>query len=161
MRIDKNNYYLNIAEAVVARGTCIRRNFGAVIVNHDEIVSTGYVGSPRGRDNCCDRGECIRSKLNVPRGERYELCRSVHAEQNAIISAARRDMIDSTLYLVGLNYEDNSYIEKANPCSLCKRMIINAGISKIVIRDSKDKYREIDVKEYIDNDDSLEGIRGY
>lgn len=161
MRIDKNNYYLNIAEAVVARGTCIRRNFGAVIVNHDEIVSTGYVGSPRGRDNCCDRGECIRSKLNVPRGERYELCRSVHAEQNAIISAARRDMIGSTLYLVGLNYEDNSYIEKANPCSLCKRMIINAGISKIVIRDSKDKYREIDVKEYIDNDDSLEGIRGY
>lgn len=149
MRIDKNNYYLNIAEAVVARGTCIRRNFGAVIVNHDEIVSTGYVGSPRGRDNCCDRGE------------RYELCRSVHAEQNAIISAARRDMIGSTLYLVGLNYEDNSYIEKANPCSLCKRMIINAGISKIVIRDSKDKYREIDVKEYIDNDDSLEGIRGY
>lgn len=161
MRIDKKNYYLNIAEAVVARGTCIRRNFGAVIVNNDEIVSTGYVGSPRGRENCCDRGSCMREELKVPRGERYELCRSVHAEQNAIISASRKDMIGATLYLVGLDYCDNSYVLNANPCSLCKKMIINAGISKVIIRDSKDKYREIDVSKYIEDDESLEGTRGY
>jgi len=160
-RIDKQNYYLNIAESVALRGTCIRRNFGAIIVNHDEIISTGYVGAPRGRKNCCDLGYCMREKLNIPRGERYELCRSVHAEQNAIISAARKDMIGSTLYLVGLNYKDGSYVENANPCALCKRMIINAGISKVVVRDDKDKYREIDVQDYIDNDDSLDGKLGY
>src|SRR5574344_333288 len=160
-RIDKINYYLDIAEATSERGTCLRRNFGAIIVNHDEIISTGYVGSPRGRKNCCDLGYCMREKLNIPRGERYELCRSVHAEQNAIISASRKDMIGSTLYLVGLNYKDGSYVTNANPCALCKRMIINAGISKVVVRDDKDNYREIDTKDYIDNDDSLDGKLGY
>lgn len=160
-RIDKNNYYLDIAESVVERGTCLRRNFGAVIVKNDEIVSTGYVGSPRGRENCCDLKFCMREKLNVPRGERYELCRSVHAEQNAIISASRKDMIGGTLYLVGLNYNDKTYVENANPCALCKRMIINAGLEKVVIRDSKDDYRVIEVKTYIENDESLEGVTGY
>ncbi len=160
-RIDKINYYLNIAEAVSARGTCLRRNFGAVIVKNDEIISTGYVGSPRGRKNCCDLKYCMREKLNVPRGERYELCRSVHAEQNAIISAGRKDMIDGTLYLVGKNYNDGSYIENANPCALCKRMIINAGLKKVIIRDTKDQYREIEVEEYIEKDESLEKVLGY
>lgn len=102
MRRDKINYYLDICEQVLERGTCLRRNFGAIIVNNDEIVSTGYVGAPRGRKNCCDLKYCTREKLKVPRGERYELCRSVHAEQNAIISARRRDMIGVTLYLVGI-----------------------------------------------------------
>src|SRR5574344_280929 len=134
-RIDKINYYLDIAEATSERGTCLRRNFGAIIVNHDEIISTGYVGSPRGRKNCCDLGYCLREKLNIPRGERYELCRSVHAEQNAIISAPRKEMIGSTLYLVGKTYADDKYVENSMPCSLCKKMIINAGIEKIVIRD--------------------------
>ena len=160
-RIDKNNYYLNIAESVVARGTCIRRNFGAIIVNNDEIISTGYVGAPRGRINCCDMKYCKREELKIPRGERYELCRSVHAEQNAIISAARRDMIGATLYLVGLDYKTKEYVKGSNPCSICKRMIINAGIEKVIIRDTKTKYREITVQEYIDNDETLEGIRGY
>ena len=160
-RIDKNNYYLDIAESVVERGTCLRRNFGAIIVKNDEIISTGYVGSPRGRENCCDLNYCVREKLNVPRGERYELCRSVHAEQNAIISASRKDMMGATLYLVGLNYKDKTYVENANPCSLCKRMIINAGLEKVVIRDSKTDYRVIEVKTYIENDESLEGIKGY
>ena len=160
-RIDKNNYYLDIAESVVERGTCLRRNFGAIIVKNDEIISTGYVGSPRGRENCCDLNYCVREKLNVPRGERYELCRSVHAEQNAIISASRKDMMGATLYLVGLNYKDKTYVENANPCSLCKRMIINAGLEKVVIRDSKKDYRVIEVKTYIENDESLEGIKGY
>lgn len=160
-RIDKINYYLDIAETVVERGTCLRRNFGAIIVKNDEIISTGYVGAPRGRKNCCDLGYCMREKLNVPRGERYELCRSVHAEQNTIISASRRDMIDSTLYLVGINYKDKTYVENANPCALCKRMIINSGIKEIIIRDTKKKYRIIKVEDYIKNDESLEKTFGY
>ena len=160
-RIDKINYYLDIAETVVERGTCLRRNFGAIIVKNDEIISTGYDGAPRGRKNCCDLGYCTREKLNIPRGERYELCRSVHAEQNAIISASRRDTIDSTLYLVGKNYKDHSYVENANPCALCKRMIINSGIKEVIIRDTKKKYRIIKVQEYIDNDESLEKVLGY
>ena len=160
-RIDKINYYLDIAETVIERGTCIRRNFGAIIVKNDEIISTGYVGAPRGRKNCCDLNYCMREKLNIPRGERYEMCRSVHAEQNAIISAERSKMIGSTLYLVGKSFKDGSYIEKSNPCALCKRMIINAGIKDIYIRDDKNNYRHIDVNEYIENDESLEGIKGY
>ena len=159
-RIDKNNYYLDIAKTVSERGTCLRRKFGAVIVKNDEIISTGYVGAPRGRKNCCDIGHCIRQELNVPRGERYELCRSVHAEQNAIISASRRDMVDSTLYLVGVE-NDGSYVENANPCALCKRMIINAGIKTVIIRNDQNNYKIIDVKEFIENDESLEGTKGY
>ena len=160
-RTDKINYYLDLAEVTLERGTCIRRNYGAVIIKNDEVISTGYVGAPRGRKNCCDLNECIREKMNVPRGERYEMCRSVHAEQNAIISADRKSMIGSTLYLCGKNFKDGSYVEKSNPCALCKRMIINAGIKDIYIRDSKTEYRHIDVQEYIDNDESLEGIKGY
>ena len=160
-RVDKVNYYLDIAETVLERGTCVRRNFGAIIVSNDEIISTGYVGAPRGRKNCCDLKYCTREKLNIPRGERYELCRSVHAEQNAIISAAREKMIGASLFLVGKNYSDGAYVEKSNPCALCKRMIINAGIKDVYIRDSKEEYRHIDVQEFIDNDESLEGIKGY
>lgn len=161
MRRDKINYYLDIAESVVERGTCLRRNFGAIIVNNDEIVSTGYVGAPRGRKNCCDLKYCMREKLKVPRGERYELCRSVHAEQNAIISARRKDMIGGTLYLVGINYDDGSYVEKARPCALCKRMIINAGLRQVIVRENKDNYTIIDVSEFIEHDESLEGVLGY
>lgn len=161
MRRDKINYYLDIAETVIERGTCLRRNFGAVIVKDDEIISTGYVGAPRGRANCCDLGYCKREKLNVPRGERYELCRSVHAEQNAIISAPRNEMIGSTLYLVGKTVDTKEYVEKAMPCALCKRMIINAGIKNIIIRDNKEEYRIVDVEEFIKNDESLQDILGY
>ena len=117
--------------------------------------------APRGRKNCCDLGYCTREKLNIPRGERYELCRSVHAEQNAIISASRRDTIDSTLYLVGINYKDHTYVENANPCALCKRMTINSGIKEVIIRDTKKKYRIIKVQEYIDNDEKFRKILGY
>lgn len=160
-RVDKNNYYLDIAESVLERGTCLRRNFGAIIVNNDEIISTGYVGAPRGRKNCCDLNYCMREKLNIPRGERYELCRSIHAEQNAIISAERKKMIGSTLYLVGKFYETGEYVEKARPCALCKRMIINAGIEKVVIRENKKEFTIIEVKDFIEHDDSLEGTLGY
>ncbi len=162
MRQDKINYYLDIAETVSARGTCLRRNYGAIIVNNDEIISTGYVGAPRGRQNCCDMGKCVRTELNIPRGERYEICRSVHAEANAIISAGRREMLGATMYLVGKEVSDGSYIKNANSCSMCKRMIINAGIAKVVIRDTATEYRVIDVEEeWVKDDESLKGIYNY
>lgn len=161
MRVDKNNYYLDAAEVVMERATCLRRIWGAVIVKNDEIISTGYNGAPRKRRNCNDLGYCVRNKLKVPRGERYELCRSVHAEQNAIISASRRDMIGATLYMVGKDVQTGEYVKNAMPCSMCKRVIINSGIEKIVIRDTKEKYRVIEVKELIENDESLEGVKGY
>lgn len=161
-RTDKKNYYLDIAETVLERGTCLRRNFGAIIVKNDQIVSTGYVGAPRGRKNCIDMGFCVREKNNIPRGERYELCRSVHAEANAIIHASRDAMIGSTLYLVGKDAKTGEYVENASACSMCKRMIINAGIKTVVIRDSKEEFRTIDVeKEWIENDESLDGIFTY
>lgn len=160
-RRDKINYYLDLAEAVAHRSTCLRRHFGAVIVQNDEVISTGYVGAPRGRKNCCDLNSCIRDELKVPRGERYELCRSVHAEANAIISASRNDMMGGTLYLVGIEVKDGTYVENASSCSMCKRQIINAGIDHVVIRDTKDEYRIINVKKWIDEDDSLEGKFGY
>ena len=160
-RIDKNNYYLDLAEAASERATCLRRKCGAVIVKDDEIISTGYNGAPRGRKNCTDIGTCIREELNIPRGERYELCRSVHAEQNAIISAARKDMLGSTLYEVGVDVKTGKYVENSMPCAMCKRFIINSGIKKMIFRDTKTKYREIDVQDLIDNDDSLNGTKGY
>ena len=161
MRQDKINYYLDIAETVSARGTCLRRNYGAIIVNNDEIISTGYVGAPRGRQNCCDMGKCVRTELNIPRGERYEVCRSVHAEQNAIISAEREKMIGSTIYLSGREVSTGEYITKSNSCSMCKRMIINAGIETVIVRDTENDYRIIQVQDWINNDESISGTMGY
>lgn len=161
MRTDKINYYLDIAETVLERGTCLRRNYGAIIVKNDQIISTGYVGAPRGRKNCIDLGVCVRETLKVPRGERYELCRSVHAEQNAIIHAAREDMIGSTLYLVGKDAATGEYVENASACSMCKRMIINAGIKEVIIRNTKNSYTAVDVNEWVANDESISGVMGY
>lgn len=160
-RRDKRNYYLDIAQTVAERGTCLRRNYGAIIVNNDEIVSTGYVGAPRGRKNCSDLGTCVRQELQIPRGERYEICRSVHAEANAIISAPRRDMLGATLYLVGLEAADGSIVANSCCCAMCKRMVINAGIIEVVIRDTNEDYRVIDVRDWIEDDDSLSGTFGY
>lgn len=160
-RPSKINYYLDIAQAVAMRGTCLRRLYGAVIVKNDEIVSTGYVGAPRGRKNCSDLGYCLRNKLEIPRGERYELCRSVHAECNAIISAPRSAMIDSTLYLVGLDLPDLTYVKNASSCSMCKRTVINAGIKQVIIRDTKEEYRIINVSDWVENDESIIGELGY
>lgn len=160
-RRDKINYYLDLAEIVLQRCTCLRRHYGAVIVKNDEVISTGYVGAPRGRKNCSDIGHCIRQKMQIPRGERYELCRSVHAETNAIICASRERMIGGALYLVGKEADTGEYIANSNSCSMCKRQIINAGIETVYIRDDKDHYREIQVAEWIDNDESLEGLFGY
>jgi len=160
-RRDKVNYYLDLADVVSKRGTCLRRRYGAVIVKNDEVISTGYVGAPRGRMNCSDLGFCIRQQMNIPRGERYELCRSVHAEANAIISAEREKMIGSTIYLSGREVSTGEYIMKSNSCSMCKRMIINAGIETVIVRDTENEYRVIKVQDWIDNDESLSGTMGY
>lgn len=160
-RIDKENYYLDIAETVLKRGSCMRRNFGAVIVNNDQIISSGYTGAPRGRKNCLDMNICIRNKFNIPRGERYEFCRSVHAEANAIIHASREKMLGSTLYLVGKEMDNHSYVANTCPCSMCKRLVINAGIKNVIIRDTSKKFRNINVSSWIENDESLEIISEY
>jgi dCMP deaminase len=154
-RIDKTNYYLDIAETVLERGTCLRRNYGAIIVSNDEIIATGYTGAPRGRKNCIDIGICYRTKMQIPSGERYELCRSVHAEANAIISAARKDMIGSTLYLVGKEKESGQLVKDANSCAMCQRMIINAGIDKVIVRRSEEDFEVINVVDWVFYDDTL------
>jgi len=148
-RISVDQYYLNIAKEVASRSTCIRRNYGAVIVNNDQIISTGYGGSPRGTRNCIDIGICVRKELDVPKGEHYEWCRAVHAEQNAIIHASRRDTIGSKLYLVGLDYETKEILTDGEPCKICKRMIINAGVETVVVLVGKNKIKEILVSKWV------------
>lgn len=160
-RRDKPNYYLDLADVVSKRSTCLRRHFGAVIVKNDEVISTGYNGAPRGRKNCTDLGYCLRKKLGIQRGERYELCRAVHAEANAIISSEREKMIGSTLYLSGREAESEAYVPNTCSCSMCKRLIINAGISQVVVRDDDEHFRVIPVQDWIDCDESLEGEFGY
>ena len=154
-RRTKENYYLDIADAALQRSTCLRRKYGAIVVSADEILSTGYNGAPRGRLNCSDLGRCTREELNIPSGERYELCRSVHAEANAIISAARRDMLGGTLYLVGRNAGSNELVRDATPCAMCRRLIINAGIKRVVARTGDESYSVTEVEEWIENDDTL------
>ena len=155
-RIDKENYYLDIAATVLERSTCLRRCYGAIIVKNDEIVSTGYNGAPRGRKNCMDLGYCAREAMNIPSGERYELCRSVHAEANAIISASRRDMLGATLYMACRDPRTGALVPGSTSCSMCRRQIINAGIRKVIIRDTDTEYRVVDVeRDWIEEDDSL------
>lgn len=160
-RVSKANYYLDIAETVAERATCMRRHFGAIIVKDDVIVSTGYNGAPRGRKNCTDISFCIREELKIPRGERYELCRSVHAEANAIIAAPRDRMLGATLYMVCVNPADGSLYAGTNSCMMCKRQIINAGIETVIVRDTADEYRVISVSDWVEDDDSLSGKFGY
>ena len=154
-RRDKINYYLDIAEAVSERSTCLRRKFGAIVVKNDEIISTGYNGAPRGRQNCSDLDYCYRERLQIPRGQRYELCRSVHAEANAIISASRADLLGSTLYLACHDAATKQIDGAVEPCSMCKRLILNAGIEKVVIRQDRDAYFTIETAKWIAYDDSL------
>jgi dCMP deaminase len=160
-RISKENYYLDIAQTVAERSTCIRRKFGSIIVKNDVILSTGYNGAPRGRKNCNDLGTCVRNELHIPRGERYEMCRSVHSEANAIINASREQMLGATLYMACLNPADDSLYANTCNCAMCKRMILNAGIEKVLIRDTPTEYRTITVQDWIQDDDSLSGQFGY
>ena len=154
-RISKENYYLDIAETVLERATCLRRVYGAIIVKNDEIISTGYNGAPRGRANCVDMGYCSREAMNVPRGERYELCRSVHPEANAIISASRRDMVGGTIYLVGRNAATGELLPDATSCLMCRRMVINAGLERVVIRRTKTEFEVVPVETWIAEDDLM------
>ena len=157
-RPSRELYYCRIAREVASRGTCLRRNFGAVITNPDntEIVSTGYVGAPRKMANCVDRGTCLRDELKVPRGANYELCRSVHAEMNAIIHAARREMVGGHLYLACILADDGSLVPDAEPCKLCKRMIINAGLVDVYVLTDPDTYRRFDVaKDWVAHEDQI------
>ena len=160
-RVSKNNYYLDIAQTVSERSTCLRRRFGAIIVKNDVIVSTGYNGAPRGRLNCNEIGSCYRDSLGIPKGERYELCRSVHAEANAIISASREQMLGATLYMCCTDPKTGDIIGGMNSCRMCKRQIINAGISRVIIRNTKDEYTQVIVGDWIADDDSLSGKFGY
>ncbi|MFC1485751.1 cytidine/deoxycytidylate deaminase family protein [Candidatus Latescibacterota bacterium] len=161
-RPDKDHYYLNIACEVARRSTCLRRWYGAVIVKNDQIISTGYAGAARGAVNCSDIGFCPRQEANIPRGERYELCRSVHAEMNAIIHASRGDMIGSTLYLTGIDPTDGSVVDGAMPCKICSRLIINAGIETVKVLNPDGTVLSYDVADFIKNEElDLKKSQGY
>jgi len=156
-RRDKINYYLDIAEAVSRRSTCLNRLSGAIIVKNDEIVSTGYSGAPRGRKNCTDLGFCRREKYLSAGEERFELCRSVHAEANAIISASRRECLGATLYLVFVNPATGEYIPDSVPCTVCRRLIINAGLTTVIVRNTATEFTVTDVDaEWVGRDDTLD-----
>jgi dCMP deaminase len=170
-RVDKINYYLDIAEAVLERGTCYRKNYGSIIVKNDEVISTGYTGAPRGRVNCVDLGYCVRREKfpDIKNGERFDICRSVHSEQNAIISAARKDMIGSSLFMVGKYSKSpkynkelaGTYAKDPDSCQFCKRFILNAGIETVYIRIDKDNYKKINTEDWKNSDELLEGNIGY
>lgn len=130
-RLSKDAYYLGIAEAVLKRSTCLRRQYGAVLVKNDQIVSTGYNGASRGEPNCCDVGYCEREAQGVPKGERYELCVAIHAEDNAIMNAGRDKACGATLYIVGREVSTGKYANPS-PCMMCRRKIVNAGVSRVV-----------------------------
>ena len=161
-RVDKINYYLDIAESILERGTCLRKNYGAIIVKNDEIISTGYSGAPRGRKNCIDLGYCVKKQYfpDVRHGG-YDACRSVHAEQNAMLSSSRKDMIGSDLYLVGIRKDTGNYEEGASPCQMCRKLIINSGINKVYVRVNKTHYNVININDWIESDDLLEGKISY
>ena len=148
MRRDKINYYLDLAEVVSKRSTCLRKHYGAVIVKNDEVISTGYNGAPRGFDNCCDLGTCPRIEKGMHQGEGYELCKAVHAEQNALLNCSRQQTIDADLYLVGVNPKDNT-VHKAKPCPVCARLIMQAGIRNVYLRigDGPDNYEVVPATE--------------
>ena len=154
-RISKENYYLDIAQTVLERSTCLRRHYGAIIVQKDEIISTGYNGAPRGRKNCVDMGTCTRETMGIPSGQRYELCRSVHAEANAIISAPRNQMVGATLYLAGRDAKTGALLTDATSCSMCRRMIINAGLERVVTRISPTEFIVVPVSDWVREDDTL------
>lgn len=160
-RVSKNNYYLDIAQTVAERSTCLRRCYGTILVKDDSIVSTGYNGAPRGRKNCSDLNFCMREKLQIPRGERYELCRALHSEANAIISASRERMLGSTLYMCCVDPLTRSIVPHTCSCAMCKRMIINAGIAQVIVREDRENYTVYTVADWVENDDSLSGEFGY
>ncbi len=151
-RPSKEEYYLRLAEEVAARSTCLRRHFGAVIVKDDQIISTGYTGAPRGTPNCIDIGICPREKAGIPAGQRYELCRSVHAEANAIIHAARPEMLGGILYLACVDANTGGLVAGTRPCKMCTRLIINAGLGEVVVREEPGRYTRYAVADWVAED---------
>lgn len=149
-RISKINTYLNVAETFAYRSTCIKRKYGAVVVKDDTVISTGYNGSPRGLENCCDIGICPRIELGMHQGEGYGICRAVHAEQNALLNCSKEQTMGADLYLAGVNPEDNT-VHKAKPCPLCARLIIQAGIKNVFMRigESEEEYMMISAKDLV------------
>lgn len=132
-RVSKEDTYLNCAEVFAYRSTCLKRKYGAVIVKDDVVISTGYNGSPRGKDNCSDIGECPRIKMNMHQGEGYGICKAVHAEANALLNCSREQTLGADLYLAGVNPKDAS-VHMAKPCPLCARLIMQAGIRNVYLR---------------------------
>ena len=161
LRTSKENYYLDIAQVVSERSTCLRRKFGAIIVKNDIIISTGYNGAPRGRKNCTDLNMCMRDKMNIPHGERYEMCRSVHAEANAIIAASREQMLGATLFMACVDAKNGTLMPGTCSCMMCKKLIINAGIERVVVRNTETGFTVFNTSEWIESDDSLSGKFGY
>lgn len=166
MKQSQVDHYLDIAQEACHKSTCLRANYGAVIVKDGEIISIGYNDAPTGRQSCTELNYCRRKQLNIPRGERYEMCRSVHAEVNAILSASKEMLEDASLFLVGINPETGDLIENADCCSICKRIIINSGIKEVFIRTKKPEVQKpivlyVSVKQWITNDETLTDHRGY
>lgn len=153
-RPSKIDYYLQLAKDAALRSTCMRRKYGAIIVKDDVIISTGYNGAPRGRVNCIDLGYCYRQEKQIPAGQMYEKCRSVHAEQNAMYQASYDRMFGSVLYLAGVEYGTGKTVD-AEPCSMCKRAIINNGIRFVICLHANGTWTSIDVNSWVQNDDSL------
>lgn len=149
-RSSKHEYYLGIAKEVARRSTCFRRSIGAIIIRDDQIISTGYVGAPRKTKDSLEHGYCLRDKLKIPHGHRYELCRSVHAEQNAIINAARAgvSLLGGDMYVFGSIPEEESPID-AFPCFICKKMIINSGLNRVIGSTSDGKYKMFKISDWI------------
>ncbi len=166
-RVSKNRYYLNIAEEVSKRATCMSAHFGCIIVKDDQIISTGYNGAPRGTKDCYEIGNCLRRKLGVKSGTQYEMCRSVHAEQNAIINAARAgvSLLGGTMYLFGRRVWDGAdQLLEAYPCFICKKMILNAGIDRMIVNDENGEIVEFSVEEWADQwakNDMIEDTEKY
>lgn len=154
-RPTKTEYYIDIAKSVSQRSTCLRRKFGAVIVKNDQIISTGYNGAPRKTTNCMDLGYCARQQLSIPPGQNYELCRAVHAEMNAVIHASRLEMVGADLYLAGFDMETQQAVPHPEPCLLCRRVIINAGITRVIMPRGNDGYQYIDVDDWINQERGL------
>lgn len=150
VRVSKIDTYLNCAEVFAYRSTCLKRKYGAVIVKDDVVISTGYNGSPRGFENCCEIGSCPRMERNMHQGEGYGICRAVHAEMNALLNCSRQQTMNADLYLVGVNPQDNT-IHRAKPCPLCARAIIQAGIRNVFLRcgDGEGDYKMIPASELV------------
>jgi dCMP deaminase len=142
-----DEYFINIAKAVSLRATCLRRKYGAVITKDHIIVSTGYNGAPSGMKDCVEAGKCTRKELQIPHGERYELCHSVHAEANAIIRASADELNGAAIYISG--QDSNAGECHSEPCMMCKRMILNAQILRVIYSDGNGKYHVINPKDWL------------